>query len=204
MTATYEIVTLSSLLGATPAVLAGVEAHAASSTSTLLGCWFTEIGDLNKVLVLRHFESGEACAAERRAIASDTNPFGCADKLTGLSFETYALFPGLPVLAEGALGPVYEIRTYELQFGGLEPTFQAWAAAYEARNAFSPLAIALYSLEGTARITHIWPYESLEARAEARAASVQAGAWPPVDGPPWLKPAMRSQIFMPAAFSPLR
>lgn len=203
MTKLYEIATLSVALGAMPAVLAAVKDHGVSSSGTLLGCWFTEIGDLNKVLVLRSFEDAATCIAEREQIAGDASPFGIGDKLTAMTFESYKAFPDLPVLTEGALGPCYEVRTYELQQGGLAPTLKLWAEAHKARSAFSPLAIALYSLEGTARITHIWPYRSLEERATARAESVKAGAWPPVGGPAWLKPAMKSQIFLPAAFSPL-
>jgi hypothetical protein len=73
-----------------------------------------------------------------------------------------------------------------------------------ARSKFSALTIALYGLDGTPRITQIWPYKSLAERSAARADSVAQGVWPPKGGPDWLTTDMRSTIGLPTAVSPLR
>jgi hypothetical protein len=202
----YEIATLRIGLGTLPAVLAGIEASttAADARGQLLGCWTSEIGQLNEVYLLRGFADAGALEAERAGRRGDTNPFGCSEALSGLAFDSYAPFPFLPPVQPGAHGRVYEIRTYRLKHGGVEPTIAAWEAALPARTRLSPLVIAMYALDGPARFTHIWPFASLDARAAIRADSVKQGVWPPKGGPAWLTGDMRSTVALPAAFSPLR
>ena len=72
-----------------------------------------------------------------------------------------------------------------------------------ARTEISKLVIAMYALDGVPRITHIWPYVSVNDRARLRAESVQRGTWPPKSGV-WLTPEMQSTIYLPTAVSPLR
>lgn len=202
----YEIATLRLALGAMPAVLAGIEAHSASARNggTLLGCWTSEIGPLNEVYVLASFADAAALDAERRQLRDDAAPFGCADGIVELAFDSYALFPFLPPITPGAHGSVYEIRTYRLKQGGVAPTIAAWEAAVPGRIAHSPLLAAMVALDGPSRFTHIWPYASLNDRARIRAETVKAGVWPPKGGPAWLTGDMRSTIALPTAFSPLR
>lgn len=59
----------------------------------------------------------------------------------------------------------------------------AWQAAMPAREKLSPLVINMYALDGAPRITHIWPYSSLDARAAIRAKSYAEGIWPPKGAP---------------------
>jgi hypothetical protein len=53
------------------------------------------------------------------------------------------------------------------------------------------------------RFLHIWPYRSLDERVRLRAKAVADGVWPPPGGPGQLT-AQQSDIYLPAAFSPLR
>jgi hypothetical protein len=202
----YEIATLQLRLGTTPQAATAIAAYSseAEARGQLLGCWFADIGDLNEILVLRGFEDDAALNAERRRTLLSANPFGCAEFLTHLEMHSYAPFPWLPPVVPAALGPIYEIRSYELKTGGLQPTLDAWEKALPARSEVSPCTIAMYALDGAPRITHIWPSADLNERSTARANAVKQGVWPPVGGPAWLMPAMKSGIYLPTAVSPLK
>ena len=202
----YEIATLRLRLGTTPAAATAIAEYASSADAggQLLGCWFADIGDLNEVLVLRGFAGEAELNAERRRTLLSANPFGCAEYLTHLSVQSYAPFPWMAPVEPAALGPVYEIRSYELKIGGLQPTLDAWEKAMPARCEVSPCTIALFALDGTPRITHIWPCRDLNERSATRAEAVKRGVWPPVGGPAWLMPAMKSGIYLPTAVSPLK
>lgn len=201
----YEITTLTIAFGAAPKILAGIDARtqAAGADGVLVGCWVSEIGDLNQIILLRSYPDFPSLQAERLALQSDVDPFEGGEGLRNLQFETYHAFPWMAPPTPGKFGSVYEIRTYRLKKGGVPPTVAAWRAAMPERGKFSPLTIALIALDGEPRFTHIWPYESLDHRAKARAGSVAAGAWPPKGGPDWLTGDMRSTIALPAAISPL-
>jgi hypothetical protein len=201
----YEIATLRIGLGTLGAVTAAIEAstRGGGAAGTLLGCFVSEIGALNEVLVLRGFPDAAALDAERSRRQGDTSPFGCGEALQAITFEAYAPFPFLPPVRPGAYGGVYEIRTYRLKPGGVAPTIAAWEAAVPARVKLSPLALALYALDGPERFTHLWPFADLNARAAIRADAVAQGIWPPKGGPAWLTGDMRATIALPTAFSPL-
>jgi len=79
----------------------------------------------------------------------------------------------------------------------------AWAQRLPVRVQHSPLLIAMYAMNGTTRIKHIWPYPSLAVRAEARSGSISSGPRPPKTGT-WITADMRSGIYLPAPGSPLR
>lgn len=200
----YEIATLDVRFGATPKVVAGVDAAAKESgNGALLGCWISEIGALNQIYVLRAFSDDAGLQEARTRLLNDTNPFGFGEGIMSMTFDTYAPFAWCPPPKPGRYGAVYEIRTYRLKHGGLAPTIAAWQAAMPERSRYSPLAIVMYALDGAPRFTHIWPYEDLAHRAKARGDSVKDGFWPPKGGPDWLTGDMRSAIALPSAISPL-
>lgn len=198
----YELATLSIGLGMAPKTAEAIAAYAAAGGGSLLGCWASDIGSLNNIAVLRGFADDAELGRERDRTLRSSNPFGCADYLTRLSLDSYAPFPDLPPVETGAFGPVYEIRSYILKTGGLSPTFEGWAEKLPTRTEISKLLIAMYALDGTPRITHIWPYASTNDRARLRAESVQKGTWPPKSSV-WLSPEMQSAIYLPTAVSPL-
>lgn len=201
----YEMTTLTLPLGAAGRVNDALAHYLASpdTAGTFLGCWHTEIGTLNECLVLRSYSDMDTLRSERQRIQGSTNPFSCGEHIAGMTFESYEAFPFLPPVKPGKYGSVYEIRTYRLKQGGVPHTIEAWKAAMPERSRYSPLTMAMYSIEGPPRFTHIWPYESLDARARIRAETVAKGAWPPKGGPNWLTGDMRSTIGLPAPFSPL-
>jgi hypothetical protein len=201
----YELAKLTLQIGSTPRALAGIKDFVTdkSAKGTLLGCWASEIGELNQVAVLRGFSDVEALRVERKRVLESSNPFGCLDLLTRLETDSYAPFPDVPPVEIGAFGPIYEIRTYMLKPGRLPQTIAAWRAALPARLALSRNLIVMHTIDGPPRFTHIWPYASLEQRAAIRAKSVSTGVWPPKGGAEHLA-VMTNGIWLPTEISPLQ
>lgn len=200
----YELATLDTVIFGAGKAAAGIEAWCQAGAGRLLGAWGTDIGSLNRVFLLRGFDSMADLMGERERALRAADPFGCSEHLVGLSMESYRALDFLPPVETGSFGPVYEFRTYKTKINGILPTMEKWQAAVPEREAYSKLTLAMYGLDGAPRLTQIWPYASLAARAEARAKSVADGKWPPKGGPDWLSPEMTSQIAMPLPFSPLK
>jgi len=200
----YELATLFLPMGTMPRAIESVPGFAAEGAGELLGMFSTDIGDLNRLLVLRGFEDADALLAERKRTHESTSPFGCGDDLGDLSLESYEPFPFMKPIVPGAYGGVYEFRTYPFKIsGGYARTVQNWENALPERGKFSDCLIAMRALDGVPRFLNIWPYEDIAARSRIRADSVAAGVWPPKGGPDWLKSEMRSQIAIPVKGSPL-
>lgn len=206
MTTHYELATLDTVIFGGGKAAPGIEAWLAApgARGRLLGAWSGDIGRLNRIWLLRAFDSAGDMLAERERAQRADDPFGCAAYLTALTMDSYRGFDFLPEPQPGRHGPVYEIRSYHLRPGGLMPTMAKWQAALPGRSRYSQLALAMYALDGVPRLTHVWPYESLAARAEARARSVADGAWPPAGAPDFLLPEMTSAIALPLPFSPMQ
>lgn len=202
----YDLTTLTVRPGTTPAALAGLKEWLAggSPAGELLACWFTELGALNQILLIRGYADAAAVSADRDAVARSANPFGIAALTTGAVSDSYASFPFMPRIGTGECGPVFEVRTYTLKPDGLAKTIALWEAAVPNRIKLSPLLCALYGLSGmTPRFVHIWPYASLDVRQSIRAEAVRAGVWPPPGGPDQLV-AQQADIYFAAPFSPIR
>lgn len=200
----YELTTLSTIIFGAGKAASAIENWLDNGTGKLHGAWFSDIGQLNEVYLLRSYETSEEMLEERERLARSDNPFGCLDLLQNYSVESYRSLDFMGDIPCGELGPVYEIRTYRMKLNGLVPTTEKWQAALPKRNEYSPCIAAMYAVDGTPRLTQIWPYGSLEARSSARGQSVADGNWPPKGGPDWLEPDMISTIAMPMAFSPLK
>jgi len=203
----YEVALIDIPMFSNAKVYPLIEAYATApqARGRLLAIWYSDIGELNQVMVLREFETSSDLDAERERMMLGGKPFGLDNELMlGLNLSTYAAFPFLPPVETGARGPVYEVRTYGIKPEGVAATIEAWKGAYAARHAVSPLLIAMYALDGQGpRFMNIWPYASTDARAKARADSVAQGVWPPKGGPAHLT-TLHSAIFLPAPNSPLR
>ena len=206
MTILFELATLTIGYGAQASCGTAIQDFTtmAGAKGDLLGCWSSDIGTLNRLAILRRFSSREDLAVERQRTLLSSNPFGCADWLEGMSIESYECFPGIPALEPGRYGQIYEFRTYTFKTGGLSPTLEAWRAAIPARTKLSPLVLVMYAVDGPPRFTHIWPYESLDARAAIRGEAVRKGIWPPPAAPSWLTANLNSTIYLPMTISPLQ
>lgn len=202
----YQLINITIKMGTAGAVANGIQDYYASADAQakLLGVWFSDIGQLNQVVVLTSFTSQQDLDAEKARLAAQENVFANAENIIKYSVENFAGFDFLPEVELGEFGPVYEIRTYELKHGGVPHVLNAWNNAVPERTQYSKLTIAMYALDGTPRIVNIWPYKSLNERSEIRAQSVADGIWPPKGGPQWLTHEMQSMIVLPTAISPLK
>ncbi len=170
----------------------------------VLACWFSEIGALNNILLLRNSTDAAATLASRQVALTSRNPFGIGEFITHMAMDTYTAFDFMAPIKPGTIGPCFEVRTYVLRPDGLSPTIDLWRKHVPARAAISPLLTAMTSATGTvARFMHIWPYKSLDERARLRAQAVTEGVWPPPGGPGH-NVVMQSDIYLAAPFSPLR
>jgi hypothetical protein len=169
-----------------------------------LACLASDIGDVNQILLLHHYANEADLAADRDAVARDANPFGCLELTERRSTNTFQQFPFLAPLKPGNYGPIFEVRTYLLKPTGLPPTIAAWEKAAPARQKLSPILAAMYSVTGeVTRFMHIWPYPDLVTRANIRKTAIDTAVWPPPGGPDQLL-RMHTDIYLPAAFSPIR
>jgi hypothetical protein len=186
--------------------LKGIEPwlKASPRRAEFLACLCCDVGDLNQIMLLHRYGSEADLAADREGVARDANPFGCLELTERRSSNTFHQFPFLPPLVPGSYGPIFEIRTYVLKPTGLPPTIAAWEKQAPVRMKLSPILAAMYSTTGeVTRFMHIWPYPDLVTRAITRKTAIETGVWPPAGGPEQLL-AMHNDIYLPAAFSPMR
>ncbi len=206
----YELATMTLPFGTAGQAATNVQAFATApeAQGELLGCWFTDIGVLNQMIVLRGFATLDALQAERERTQQSASPFGCGEMYQSLAQHSYKGFPWMkpvrPSAESGITGPVYEIRTYGIKTGGVQPTIDLWEQYVPARDKLSPCVVAMVALDGPLRFTNIWAYDSLNARSQIRGEAVAQGIWPPKGGPAHLTTNMVSTIAMPTAVSPLK
>ena len=178
--------------------------------SELFAFWHTEVGPLNQVIHVWPYKD----LAERTRIRADATKDGTWPPKTGEFIvaqrsDIFIPFPMSPDTKPGKLGPYYEMRIYTLAPGGLPNIEKAWQHALPERLKFGPLAAVWYSeVGGVNKFMHIWPYPTLDARADIRKRAQEAGAWPPsaqkAGTPPYKLLAQENKILLPAAFSPLQ
>lgn len=206
----YELATMTLPFGTAGQAATNVQAYAsaADAKGELLGCWFTDIGQLNQMIVLRGFDDLAALQAERGRTQASADPFGCGAIFQSLEQHSYKGFGWMksvrPSAESGITGPVYEIRTYGIKPGGVQATIDLWEGAVPAREKISPCVVAMVALDGPLRFTNIWAYPTLDARSKGRAEAVAQGIWPPKGGPAHLTTNMVSTIALPTAVSPLK
>jgi hypothetical protein len=205
----YELATLTLPFGTAAPAANNIQAYcsAPEAQGELLGCWFSDIGVLNQMIVLRGFDTLDALQAERLRTQLSASPFDCKDIYLSLEQDSYRGFPWMkpvrPSAESGIAGPVYEIRTYGIKPGGVQPTIDLWEEYVPARERLSPCVLAMTALDGPLRFTNIWAYKSLNDRSQIRADAVAQGIWPPKGGPAHLTTDMVSTIALPSAVSPL-
>lgn len=175
-----------------------------SQPGKLVACWRPEFGPFSHLLLIRTFEDPGEWYSERRRISTSSNPFGCGDDLIDLSFEAYEPYDGFefPV---GSVGPFFEMRSYKVKPGGFHPLRPEWTAIKPERDRFSLTMMVMGSLDGSSRAVSIWPYQTLEQRADIRAkVFAECKGWPTPSGIHFFDPArMISNLYIPVPGSPL-
>ncbi len=203
MTGHYDVTIFTVRPGTHPQALA-VLGKALANDPGLLACWYSDIGAVNQILLIRKNEDAAASLENRLAALTSKNPFGIGEFVTAMAMDTYVPFDFMPALQPGRFGPCYEVRTYMLKPGGLEPTIALWRKAIPGRSKVSPVLAAMSAVTGAVtRFMHIWPYPSFDERARLRDKAVADGVWPPPGGPSHLL-SQQVDIYLPAAFSPMK
>ena len=179
--------------------------------SELGAFWHTEIGLLNQVIHVWPYKDLTERNKVREAAMKDGvwPPKGNEDCILAQRSDIYIPFPMSPALKPAQTGPYFEMRIYTLAAGGLPNIEKAWQHALPKRLEFSPLTAVWYSdIGGLSKFMHIWPYPTLDARADIRKRTQEAGVWPPsaqkAGTPPYALLQQENKILMPAAFSPVQ
>lgn len=175
----------------------------------LEGYWITEIGPLNKVMHLWSYDSLDH-RAERRA-ALGKNPRWQSEYLTKalpliLRQDTRLMDAVRPIQKPENDGNVYEYRYYRCKTGKAAEFAEHLKDAMPIREKHSKNVAIFLSIAGQPNeVSHIWAYESLNHRAEARAAAAADPGWQAflAKGGPLLE-EMDSLIMLPTAASPLK
>jgi NIPSNAP len=201
---TYDVTIITVRPGTHPAALGRLQHSLAGAASELLACWYSDLGAINQILLIRSANDAAAVIEQRAAMLQSGDPFGIGELVVAITMDTYVAFPFIGPMTPGPYGPFYEVRTYVLKPDGLSPTIELWRKAVPGRAKVSPLLAAMHSVTGPViRFMHIWPYRSLDERQRLRSKSVADGVWPPPGGPDQLL-AQQADIFLPADFSPMR
>ena len=198
----YDVTVIAVRPGTHPQALEVLGKNLANDTS-LLGCFFSDIGNVNQILMIGNAAAAGVALDSRFAAQNNANPLGIGEYITAMTMDTYVSFDFIPPMRPGQFGPCYEVRNYVLKPGGLPPTIEAWRKSVPARLKLSPLLAAMTSVSGAVtRFMHIWPYKSFDERARLREKAIADGLWPPPGGPGHLL-SQQVDIYLPAAFSPM-
>jgi hypothetical protein len=199
----YDVTIITVRPGTHPPALA-VLGKTLADDKELLACWFSDIGAVNRILLIRRSPAAAATLDSRLALLQSNSPYGIGEFIVAMAMDTYAAFDFIPPMRAGDFGPCYEVRTYRLKPDGVVPTTELWRKAVPGRSKVSPLLAAMTSVTGeVTRFMHIWPYRSFDERARLRDKAVADGVWPPPGGPGHLI-SQQVDIYLPAAFSPMK
>lgn len=201
----YDVTTMTVQPGTAGEALAKLEAGLRQSSlrGELLACWFSDIGALNRFLIIRGYTDAKTLETDRKKLTEEATMFGVSDIVASATMEVYTPFAFVESMRPGSKAGVYEVRTYVLKPEGLPPTMEAWRQALPDRLKLSPLLTAMHTITGPMpSFMHIWPYPDLNERQRIRAQAVAAGVWPPRGGPGRLV-SQQTDIYLPTKFSPI-
>jgi hypothetical protein len=176
----------------------------------LEGYWSTEIGPLNQVMHMWSYRDFEERAKLRAELAKNPRWGGEYLPLIRplLIRQDVRLLNAIrPPVAPTSTGNIYELRNYRAKpAGAAKQWLDAFTAALPAREKYSKI-VGLWQTEAGQpnEVCHLWAYPDLNARAEARGASMKDPVWQDflTKGPPLLE-EMHSTIMLPAPHSPLK
>jgi hypothetical protein len=199
----YDVTILTVRPGTHPRALE-VLGSSLGNDPNLLACWYSDIGAVNQILLIRNVADAAASIDARFAALQSPNPFGLGEYIAAMAMDTYVSFDFIAPLRPGEFGPVYEVRSYVLKPDGLAPTMAAWRKSVPGRMKISPVLAGMTSVTGAVtRFLHIWPYKSFDERARLRQQAMTDGVWPPPGGPSHLV-SQQVDIYLPAPFSPMK
>ena len=202
----HEIRTYQLQYGATPQFLAatGAMVEKRIEYSPLVGFFYTEVGQLNRVVHIWQYDDLNHRTEIRSKVVEDGIwPPDNADITITQQSEIYTPAPFMPEFdIERNIGPLFELRIYQYPAGTIPKVIEAWSENIEARMKLSPPVGIWYTDIGTLNLwAHMWAYESYEHRTEARKEFASIG-WPPKSGVSPLH--MQNSLLHAADFSPVR
>jgi NIPSNAP len=199
----YDVTIVTVRPGTHPQALA-ILGKTLADDPALLACWYSDIGAVNQILLIRQAGDIGPTLDARLALLKSRNPLGIGEFITAAAMDIFVAFDFISPLRAGVFGPCYEVRTYLLRPDGLTPTVELWRKAVPGRSTVSPVLAAMTSVTGAVtRFMHIWPYKSFDERARLRDKAVADGVWPPPGGPGYLL-SQQVDIYLPAGFSPMK
>ncbi|MBI2132119.1 MAG: NIPSNAP family protein [Candidatus Tectomicrobia bacterium] len=172
--------------------------------SKLVGFFHSEIGDLNRVMHIWEYEdAGHRAKVRAETMKQPWWPPKGNESLIQRQTSKIATCPAFrPQPRSGALGGVYEFRTYTVFPGKMGEVLSRWTQHLPAREGLSPLAACFTTDMGPLNeFIHVWPYRDLNHRDEIRTASHKLPNWPPGSRPFLM--SQNSEIWAPASFSPM-
>lgn len=178
--------------------------------SELAASWHTEFGPLNQIVQVWPYKDLQERERVRAAAMKDSAwPPKIGEFLVNMRADIMIPFDISPELKPGKMGPYFEMRTYTYVSGHLPRIVAVWEKALPERLKLGPVCAAWYSeLGGLNKFVHIWPYPSLDARADIRKKAQAANVWPPSPKKHGTEPYdllnQENKVLVPAAFSPLQ
>jgi hypothetical protein len=173
--------------------------------SPLAAAFRCEIGRLNDLTFIWPYQN----VAERERLRAEAAPIKnwppSPDPIEHMRTEIFTPLPFCKEFPTGKLGPIFEMRSYQLRVGGISSIIETWSEAIDARRKLSPLVTAMHCEMGDLnKLVHIWAYESLAHRAETRAEAASRKLWPPRPAPAGTILRQENCILVPVSFSPLQ
>lgn len=167
MSDSLETIVLTCRSGTVPRVVAALKGLF-GRRDDVLGCWTTDIGCLNEIVLLARDSLFEV-------LSSAVLP-----ELERIDRTLWTLHGDIVPQLEGAC-TVWEWRVYEILPGREEEAVQIMQSALSKRVTISPLYALMTSQTGRSRLCHIWPYADATDRTERRKDALATGCWPPGD-----------------------
>lgn len=202
----YEFRTYQVKAGSLPTVLEKFQEKidGRNQISKIGAFWFTEIGPLNQIIHVWPYDNLEHRNESRKeAVEKKLWPPDASEYMVKMNSEIWNPVSFSPEFTERNIGPFFEMRIYTYQPDQIEKMLPAWEEKIEARSTLAPLVGAFRSDIGDVnKFMHIWAYESLQHRTDAREKFSSIG-WPPKSNasPPLY---METKIVVSSNFSPIK
>lgn len=209
----HELRTYTALPGAIPDVLKANEEVGrkvrGDDYGVLEGYWYTEMGPLNQVMHLWRYDSFEERArlrGELGKVEGWTKEYVPRLRPLLTQQSTRFLINTKAIAAPETQGNFYEFRNYRVKPGTAKAWMDAFLGVMPTREKYSK-NVGAWITEGPNpnEVCHMWAYQSLEERANARAGIAQEDAWKAFveKGRDYLE-EMHSTMLIPSNFSPLK
>jgi len=176
---------------------------------TNLGYWTSEFGKLNQIWHLWQYEDMAEREALRAKLAQNQawkNDYVAKIRDLINKQEICFLNPVVDFKAPSSTGNVYELRHYQVRTGKAAGWLEQFKAIMPVREKYSP-NVCIWGGEAPYpnNVMHMWVYDDLKQRAEARAACAKDPDWQAFfgkAGPDLVE--MNSTVLMPTNYSPTK